>query len=51
MKIAKYCGSELSEVDRRDIDCYWNSIALPDRSSESGNLSHSDALHVVIQSI
>jgi len=39
MKTAKYYGSELSEVDRRDHDCYWytieNTMAPLDRSFES----------------
>jgi len=39
MKTTKYCGSELSEVDRRDHVRYSNTIentiALPDKSSES----------------
>ena len=47
--------AELSEVNRRDYDRYWNTIentiALPDRSFESGKPFHFDASRVVIQSI
>ena len=47
--------SELNEVERRDPALYWNNIentiAIPDKSSESEKLFHTDAPHVVIQSI
>jgi len=43
--------SELDKVDRRNPDRYWNNIeniiTLPDRSSKSENLFHTDALRVV----
>ena len=42
---------ELIKDDRRGRDCsrntVENTIALPDRSSESGNLFHNDALRIV----
>jgi len=55
MKTAKYCDSELSEVDKRDHDCYWdnieNTITLLDRSFESENLFPTDTSRVVMRSI
>jgi len=52
MKTARYYGSELSEVDRRDHDRYWNNtentITLPDRSYESENLFATDTFCVVM---
>jgi len=54
-KTAKNCGFKLSEVDKRDHDCYWdnieNTITLPEKNSKSENLFPTDTPRVVVQSI
>jgi len=47
--------AELSKVNKRDHDRYWNNIeniiALPDRSSKSEKLFYTNTPRIEIQSI